>query len=296
MFDGKRGWRAGGWRRLTGIRVRGRHRVGKRDEAGQTAAREKRREREREREGGGTGFHGRLITNGRVSRSSAADSQELELHRRRSIASHPASQAARQPNGLTGRAADDNVAATPANYHGRDIGVYLRAVGALAHADHFVLENDSGNSPLIRCRQERIEPFSLGILRAKQAEQGGGNVGKREVGRIKITLPSLPFFRIIVFFSFTLIRFNRPTAEGNNGRILLQDIEWNKRRTVPYARISAKGEAVPPSSSMRLAGYRERDHELESIKLSLATPTWSSSSRFANAANVWRKGDESASR
>lgn len=54
-------------------------------------------------EGGGTGFHGRLITNGRVSRSSAADSQELELHRRRSIASHPASQAARQPNGLTGR-------------------------------------------------------------------------------------------------------------------------------------------------------------------------------------------------
>lgn len=54
--------------------------------------------------GGGTGFHGRLITNGRVSRSSAADSQELELHRRRSIASHPASQAARQPNGLTGRA------------------------------------------------------------------------------------------------------------------------------------------------------------------------------------------------
>ncbi|KYN01357.1 hypothetical protein ALC62_07976 [Cyphomyrmex costatus] len=32
MFDGKRGWRAGGWRRLTGIRVRGRHRVGKRDE------------------------------------------------------------------------------------------------------------------------------------------------------------------------------------------------------------------------------------------------------------------------
>ncbi|KYN39814.1 hypothetical protein ALC56_05801 [Trachymyrmex septentrionalis] len=85
MFDGKRGWRAGGWRRLTGIRVRGRHRVGKRDE------------------GGGTGFHGRLITNGRVSRSSAADSQELELHRRRSIASHPASQAARQPNGLTGR-------------------------------------------------------------------------------------------------------------------------------------------------------------------------------------------------
>lgn len=106
---------------MTGIRARGRHRVGKRDEAGQTATRERDGESEREREkegeaenerpgfvsgraeGGGTGFHGRLITNGRVSRSSAADSQELELHRRRSIASHPASQAARQPNGLTGR-------------------------------------------------------------------------------------------------------------------------------------------------------------------------------------------------
>jgi len=118
MFDGKRGWRAGGWRRLTGIRVRGRHRVGKRDEGKRRRERNGEREREREREkqrardrvsfqgesrGGGTGFHGRLITNGRVSRSSAADSQELELHRRRSIASHPASQAARQPNGLTGR-------------------------------------------------------------------------------------------------------------------------------------------------------------------------------------------------
>ncbi|KYN01354.1 hypothetical protein ALC62_07973 [Cyphomyrmex costatus] len=80
----------------------------------------------------------------------------------------------------------------------------------------------------------------------------------RRVSR-PFVLPSLPFFRMIVFFSFTLIRFNRPTAEGNNGRILLQDIEWNKRRTVvPYARIFAKGEAVPPSSSMRLAGYRER--------------------------------------
>lgn len=76
---------------------------------------ERERERETSREGerrndwvsfrgepeGGTGFHGRLITNGRVSRSSAADSQELELHRRRSIASHPASQPVRQPNGLT---------------------------------------------------------------------------------------------------------------------------------------------------------------------------------------------------
>lgn len=116
MFDGKRGWRAGGWRRLTGIRARGRHRVGKRDEQGKRQReREKRNEKEGEAEnerpgfvsgrveGGGTGFHGRLITNGRVSRSSAADSQELELHRRRSIASHPASQAARQPNGLTGR-------------------------------------------------------------------------------------------------------------------------------------------------------------------------------------------------
>lgn len=115
MFDGKRGWRAGGWRRLTGIRARGRHGVGKRSMAGRTAAREKRGEKEgdaeNERPGfvsgwvgrGGTGFHGRLITNGRVSRSSAADSQELELHRRRSIASHPASQAARQSNGLTGR-------------------------------------------------------------------------------------------------------------------------------------------------------------------------------------------------
>ena len=73
-----------------------------------------------------------------------------------------------------------------------------------------------------------------------------------------MVLPSLPFFRIIVFFS--LIRFHRPTAEGNNGRILLQDIEWNKRRTViPYARISVKGEAVLPSSSMRLAEYRERE-------------------------------------
>lgn len=50
MFDGKRGWRAGGWRRLTGIRARERHRVGKRNEAGQTAAREKWREREREGE------------------------------------------------------------------------------------------------------------------------------------------------------------------------------------------------------------------------------------------------------
>jgi len=79
-----------------------------------------------------------------------------------------------------------------------------------------------------------------------------------------------------VFFSFTLIRFNQPTAEGNNGHILLQDIEWNKKRTaVPYARIFAKGETEPPSSSMRLAGYRERererererDHELESIKV-----------------------------
>lgn len=44
------------------------------------------------RERRGTGFNARLITNGRVSRSSAADSQELELHRRRSIASQPSSQ------------------------------------------------------------------------------------------------------------------------------------------------------------------------------------------------------------
>lgn len=100
---------------MTGTRARGRHSVEKRDEQGKREAREKRIEKEGETEnerpgfvsglveGRGTGFHGRLITNGRVSRSSAADSQELELHRRRSIASHPASQAARQPNGLTGR-------------------------------------------------------------------------------------------------------------------------------------------------------------------------------------------------
>lgn len=50
MFDGKRGWEEGGWRRLTGIRARGRHRVEKRNEAGQTAAREKQRERKRERQ------------------------------------------------------------------------------------------------------------------------------------------------------------------------------------------------------------------------------------------------------
>ena len=50
-------------------------------------------ESERER---GTGFHGRLVTNGRVSlsRSSVADSQELELHRRRSIARQPWQQSA----------------------------------------------------------------------------------------------------------------------------------------------------------------------------------------------------------
>ncbi|EGI62497.1 hypothetical protein G5I_09177 [Acromyrmex echinatior] len=228
-----------------------------------------------------------------------------------------------------------------------------------AHADHFVLENGSGNSP--QCRQERIEfpssgngknlaesvnaahwlgnsgyplhgaergpycaiksnqrrrclaarrvsrpfviPFSLGILRAKQAEQGGGNDIKIVTtqkaseppkmndncchGLAFMVLPSLPFFRIIVFFS--LIRFHRPTAEGNNGRILLQDIEWNKRRTViPYARISVKGEAI-----LRLA---LTEYGLFFVYLSRATPTWSSSSRFANAANVWRKGNESASR
>lgn len=48
MFDGKRGWRAGGWRRLTGTRARGRHSIEKRDEQGKREAREKRIEKERE--------------------------------------------------------------------------------------------------------------------------------------------------------------------------------------------------------------------------------------------------------
>ncbi|KYQ49839.1 hypothetical protein ALC60_11014 [Trachymyrmex zeteki] len=236
MFDGKRGWRAGGWRRLTGIRVRGRHGVEKRDEVGQTAAREKRRERGRERQRARdrVSFRGESVDI-KARRNDATERTNKRINER-----------VRQANGQTdGRtnvganvhtcAGEQNASADLVAYlwlrypvvnkvpHGRDIGVYLRAVGA--HADHFVLENDN-NSP--QCRQKRIEfPFSLGILQAKQAEQGRGNVGKRDEA------------------------------------------------------------SEPPKTN---------DNCCHGLAFMRATPTWSSSSRFANTANIWRKGNESASR
>ncbi|KYN39811.1 hypothetical protein ALC56_05798 [Trachymyrmex septentrionalis] len=141
----------------------------------------------------------------------------------------------------------------PSSGNGKNLAESVNAAHWLGNSGYPLHGAERGPYCAIKSNQHRrylaarrvSRPFSLGILRTKQAERGGGNVGKRDEaseppktndncchGLAFMVLPSLPFFRIIVFFSFTLIRFNRPTAEGNNGRILLQDIEWNKRRTL----------------------------------------------------------------
>lgn len=56
----------------------------------------------------------------------------------------------------------------------------------------------------------------------------------------------------------------RSTAEGNNGRILLQDVEWKKRRIgLTLESLLRERQRLPPLLRASLA----TDHGLESIKV-----------------------------